>query len=266
MGKYFSNDSELVNYITTDDLAIDMTKTVTMPTSVVHNSTENLSESNKKVLEKQSTIKTENIDDKINEIYNQNETIKNHFNQIEKERVKQTFKSFDELEVLERLNQITFLLVQQNSRLDNIENFLKNSSNSYSHTNLDEENTYDDTNNAVEFNDRELEVQASNVNTNSMSPIERHIYETNKSNEIDYMNHDDVRTELNKIQYNQNTPIIPMDGLSDNSINLEETFPDRDPEAYQAAYSTLNELKKQNPHLGYSKSPKGGLNGSNAGF
>jgi hypothetical protein len=257
MGKYFSNDSDLVNYAADiDGMSVDMTSQTTIPNSAPKTQ-ETLSDSQKEMLSRPVT----SIDDKIEEIHEQNQEIKEQFNKIEKERVKQTFKSFDELEVLERLNQITFLLMQQNNRLNNIEEFLK----SGSVTTIEKKTNNTEYQTEEKQTVRESEINSEPQDLSKMSPIERHKYETEVEKEVDFMNPTEVQREINKIQYG-GTPSIPNEGLVDNSINLEETFPDREPEAYQAAYTAMEEVKKRNPDVGYSKSPKGGFNGAGAGF
>jgi len=260
MGKYFQNDSELLNYaVNSDTMSVDMSEQNTIPN--FNTQTERiLSDEDKETLSKPISSEQQSIDSKIDEIHEQNEAIKEHFIHIEKEKVKQTFKSFDELEVLERLNQITFLLVQQNSRLDKIEEFLKSSSDSLNKPN----ESFED---KLRESERESEIQnLKPEDISHMTPTERHIYETNNTDKpVDFTNPTDVQREISKIRNGQ-PPSLPDEGLIDTSVNLEEMFPDKDPEAYQAAYSSMEAAKKMNPNIGYSKSPKGGLNGSNAGF
>lgn len=253
MGKYFSNDSDLVNYqADLGEMSVDMTK----PTNI-HQPQQELSSYQKEMLSTPATSpNTPTLDDKIEEVHQQNEEIKEHFEQIDKARVKQTFKSFDELEVLERLNQITFLLVEQNDRISRIESFLKG------HTTPIEQVVETET--PIQQNEIDL-TQQEPTDISQMSPTERHIMETQEKKEVNLTNINDVKKELNRIQ-SGNPPSIPDEGFIDNGVNLEELIPDRDPEAYQNAYKALDEAQKRSPNVGYSKSPKGGLSGANAGF
>jgi len=255
MGKYFSNDSELVNYASTDDLSVDMTNQQTIIPNMVKSQPQTTLSNNQK--ETLSSANQTSIEDKIDEISEQNEQITNHFEQIERERVKQTFKSFDELEVLERLNQITFLLVEQNDRISRIESFLKNQN-----SNISKTNTLEKTKDNISPREQD-EIKKTPDDISKMTPTERHIYETEKADNINYMDPNSVRKELNNMK---TSPTIPTEGFDDKGVVLEELIPDKDPEAYQAAYSAMNEVKKRNPTVGYSKSPKGGMNGSGAGF
>lgn len=260
MGKYFSNDSNLLNYDISDDTTVDMTK-VAMP-DISHQETP-LSTEKRSLLEpaRVDVSEQQSLDEKINEIQNQNQEIAEEFNRIGRERVKQTFKSFDELEVLERLNQITFLLVEQNNRITNVENVLK------SFGNINPQQPIKET-----LNDREMEVETEaslNQDISQLSAIDKHKLELEAANKPlsneDLMNPQKVSQEISRISSGK-VPSIPTEGLTDNSIKLEEIFPDRDPEAYQAAYKSLEDTEKRKRGLGYSKSPKGGLTGSNAGF
>lgn len=256
MGKYFTNDSDLLKY-SSDDTSVDMTKNA-MP-DISHQERQ-LSASEKSILDtpKDTPPKNESIYDKIDEIQEQNQKLAEEFNRIGREKVKQTFKSFDELEVLERLNQITFLLIQQNNRIENIEKALINNINTVK------------TNESMSVktpSEMDVETQTPK-DISELTPTEKHILETSKKESldgVDLMNPNVVAKELNKIKSGQ-VPNIPLDGLVDNGVKLEEMFPGKDPEAYQAAYKSIEEKERENQALGYSKSPKGGLNGSNAGF
>ena len=167
----------------------------------------------------------------------------------------------EDLDGSERLNQITLLLVQQNARLDNIENFLKSSD---GQNNFDNKKPFEDSVTQENLTEREREIDNEPKDVSQMTPTERHIYET-QERPVDYTNIDDVKKEIGKIK-SGTPPSIPDEGFSDNSVKLEEIMPGREPEAYQAAYKSMEEAKKLDPSFGYSKSPKGGYNGSNAGF
>jgi hypothetical protein len=240
MGKYFSNDSDLVNYAADiDGMSVDMTKQTTIPNSVPEIQSELRSDDIKPL-----SVTTDELGEKIIEISEQNQDIKKQFDNVGVERVKQTFKSFDELEVLERLNQITFLLMQQNNRLDAIEKKLENVSVSNTKTNATEE--------------RELTPR-------EMYELEQQARAENKPNNDSLMNIENARKELQRITSGE-VPKIPTEDFKDESVVLEEIFPDKDPEAYQEAYKAMEYSKKMSPTSGYSKSPKGGMSGANAGF
>jgi hypothetical protein len=260
MSKYFSDDSDLVSYVSSNG-SIDTTdRQNVMPNLEQSQPHYNISDNQKEALNNLD------VEKKLDDVSEDNQIIQKEFEKISKEKVKQTFKSFDALEVLERLNQITFLLIEQKHKIDKIEKVIEgmnvkpfNQSKKSSGSAKSEELT--------EREVEELKTKPDVIpkNIDELSPIERHKLETsNNSNVVDYLNPTTVQNKLNSIR--SNAPSLPNEGFEDKSIVLEEIIPGKDPEAYQAAYSAMEEAKKRNPTVGYSKSPKGGLNGAGAGF
>jgi len=167
------------------------------------------------------------LDDEIKKVASQSAIIDDSMDELKKvtdsyAEIENALKKFKPLELFERLNQITFLMIEMRNRLDAIENHLR----------LDEEKPL-------------------------KSPIEQ-FNET--SNNDDLMDPKVAKEQLNSIQKG-NIPTIPNENYIENGVNLEEMFPGKPDEAYQAAYKSLAENQDKLNTQTVSKSPKGGIQG-----
>lgn len=136
------------------------------------------------------------------------------------EKQQTTVKQTD---ILEKLTQHSFLMVQMNDRLMKIEKLLLLLTNT----------------------DVEVTIQKKD----GLTP--RELYEASLQDDevVDYMDINVVRNKLDNMK-SETIPSIPLEDYIDNGIKLEEVFPDMPDEAYQAAYKSLNSKHKPNPGSG----------------
>ena len=224
MSKYFSNTS---NIDTTHIKTQEVHRAIVQP--VIR---ETLSNYDRDTLNNN----TQTIEDEILQVAAQsaivNETM-NEINRINPRKIEDTLKSFKPAELFERLNQITFLMIEMNNRLTAIESILSKSSRLETHPDEEPEKP---------LSPREMFDQ-NNTSSPSMSVEEARKLMTEKINE-------------------KKIPGIPSEDYIDKGVKLEEIFPKQSNEAIQAAYETISESEKElNNGIRYSKSPRGGMNG-----
>jgi len=217
MSKYFNN---------TESLSTPISEVSEENDSIIPTHIQQLDDSGKSNL--QSKLNS-TFDDEIKRVASQSAIIDDSMDELKKvtdsyTEIENALKKFKPLELFERLNQITFLMIEMRNRLDAIENHLK----------IDEEKP-------------------------PKSPIE-HFNESSYNKDNDLMNPKVVKEQLNNIQRG-GIPTIPNENYIENGANLEEMFPGKPDEAYQAAYKSLAENQDKLNTQTTSKSPKGGIQG-----
>jgi len=222
MGKYFSNTSDFSKYDVTDDNSVD-TSTVIPSTD---NLTNKLSDETKEKLSKTPNDAT-NEDEYINLVKEQTDQVSSmikKYSDESKQELKNQFKKFQPIEIFEKLNQIIFVIAELSNRINSLEKTIKG-------------------------NSEEKEEQKKISDPSELYAIQQHQELENKINipenipeskEEKLPNIEEIKKKINEAKSGK----IPNDDYKDNSINLEEVFPDLDDEAYQAAYASSSEKEK----------------------
>lgn len=218
MSKYFSND-----VLPQHDVFVEEeTTTYSTPKHILQND-----ESTKSKLTKQNNLdKIEELKTIAKETYEVDDSIANiEANALEAlKNIEGSLKKFSPAQLFERLNQITVLLIELNNRVGALENSLNN--------------------NNTQFNNTEHKKQTQH-HADEISPKEKFIAE--ESNELDYSKAADVKKAMEDItSQNKSKPALPDEDYIDKGVNLEEIFPDRPTEAFQAAYEAMANEDKMN--------------------
>lgn len=244
MGKYFSNDSDLLNYAVTDDNSVDVTNAIPH----TDNLTQPLSDETKqKLTEKNHTDTISTEDEYINIVKEQSiktSDMIQKYSDESKQEIKNQFAKFAPAELFEKMNQILFVLTTLSNKVDTLEKTILQNVKSVDNT----------------TNNGKLEVrnpadlykiqQTEKINTTSEkddTPIIPHSI-PNKSQKVETSPQmpdvNEVKKQLENIKKGIK-PRMPGDGYTDKSVNLEQMFPNLDDEAYQAAYRAIDQ--QQNP-------------------
>ncbi len=126
-----------------------------------------------------------------------------------KSNIPNQFNNFAPAEIFEKLNQLIFVVSNLSNRITDMENTLKQQNRIITPTTTSR--TISDPSQIVEFEKE---------------------FSKNK-----------VQATLENIKKGKN---IPMEDYIDNSVRLEEMFPELDDEAYQAGYNALSQIKSTN--------------------
>lgn len=227
MGKYFSNDSDFSQYNLEEEKhsnVIPSTDNLTKP----------LSDKTKEKLSRTPNDAV-NEDDYINLVKEQTEQVSSmisKYSEESKQELHNQFKKFQPVEIFEKLNQLIFVVAQLNNKISKLENTLLGIE--------EEKQNRVITDPAQLYKLQEKEKMLENINIPENIPVQEIKTPDNfKKNE-----RPDINVLRQQINDAKNGKKIPNYEYSDNSINLEEVFPDLDDEAYQAAYASSMRLEK----------------------
>lgn len=126
--------------------------------------------------------------------------------------VKNQFNSMTSVELFEKMNQLIFVVSNLSNKIADLEIIIKN-------------NKLKNMKEPMEISDPK-----------DLIDLERKLNTFNKPASIN-----DVQSQLNNIK--KGNIDIPLEDYIDNSVRLEEMFPNLDDEAYQAGYNALSQTK-----------------------
>jgi len=257
MGKYFSNNTDLSKYNITIDNSIDTSKLVIPSTNNLTNPLSN--ETKEKLAIQRTPLDAINEDDHINLVKEQTLEVTKviqQYSKESKEEFKQHFERFAPAELFEKINQMIYVVTQLANKVTTLETIIKNSY-------INNETSSKSSNEKTEFND----LQETNIMVTepqriptitkksqsafpSVSEVKKELL--NKHNPtLQNVNKkampsiDEVRQQLADIQNGKNIKSLPSEDYNDESLNLEELFPDLENDAYQAAYASMAKSKEK---------------------
>lgn len=237
MGKYFSADSDLTKFT-----GFEEKPNTVIPS--VNNLTDPLPTDSK---EKLSTVRQDNIpmtqDDYIDMVRVQADAatqMVNRYSQETKKVMEQQFEKFAPVELFEKLNQIIFTIADLSNRITSLEQKIDHISNGTPIQEKKQPLEITDPEQLYRFQNKLDSLIASkkpesipvNAQTNNIS-----------EDDISGIDINTVRRRLEDARAG-NIRKLPDEGLIDESIKLEEVFPDLDDDAYTAAYSAMNQYSK----------------------
>lgn len=234
MSKYFSDDTPL-----TDQLEFQIEDNNYVIPTPPHVDT-SLRE---KKIQQEATIaveKPKSVEEHIAVVNHQNKTVNNVMREITAgtaEEITNTFESLSTLELFERMNQISFLLVKMNSRLDSIEQTIKSTD-----TNNQQAQEYAkiETAPTVETIVSKPDYQEANTNvigTSKLTPQEQYALKTTDKLTTLESAHKQLADGMNGK--------LPDEGYLGEGTNLEKIFPNMPTEAYQSAYESINDIRNK---------------------
>jgi len=180
------------------------------------------------------------VEEHIAVVNHQNKTVNKMMEEITAgtaEKITNTFESLSTLELFERMNQISFLLVKMNSRLDSIEKAINNGNIS---VNTTQTYTQVDTKETADVDKVDYQEQAKiKDDISKLSPREQYAMEQTKTLSP-------LETAQKQLADGIKTGgAMPDEGYVDSSTNLEKIFPNMPDDAYQAAYESINDIRKK---------------------
>lgn len=221
MSKYFTDDNDLSSLTT--QIEQPTTSVATPIPNPVDNSIQNQINSQNEIPKKPTNVPT-SVEEHIASVTAQNNevnTAMKHITQAAGEQIENDFKSLAPLELFERMNQLTYLIVKMNNKLTAIEKLL------------------------IDGGDAKTELDAANIRTESathntstttsVSPKEQYLKQQEDSKRLSAV--ELAQQQLSKGMYNHGNG-LPSEGYADESNNLEKIFPNMPEEAYQAAYES----------------------------
>ncbi len=220
MSKYFT-DETVVSDLTTQ--LPPKEENFTMPTPQVVNQQEI------PIAETIPLTEPKTVEEHIAKINHENKEINKAVKQITEttqEEITNTFETFTALELFEKMNQITYLLIKMNNRMTSIEEVLAG----------------------------KADAEILNKTEKKLTPREQFMQEEQQKNED---NLDKANSQLKK-GMSEEVIGLPDEDYLDKGTNLESMFPNMPSEAYQAAYQALD---KTEAPKNVSKSPNGGTTG-----
>lgn len=208
MSKYFTDESEISSL--TEQLPTDNQSNFVVPTPQA------VKQQEIPIQETPETITPppKTVEEHIAHVNAQNNEITRAVKEISETtatEIKNTFESMEVLELFERMNQISFLLIKMNNRLTSIEEVMVGKQDVASLSDVPE----------VKLSPREQFIQQG---SKDLTPVE----EANK--------------KLSDAQ--KGVTGLPSEDYIDKGANLEKMFPNMPEEAYQASYNTNIEESK----------------------
>lgn len=227
MSKYFTDDTSTL----TNQLEEQLEETnYAMPTPTA------IDKSMRDKIIQQDIPNPTSVEDHIAIVNHQNKTVNNMIKEITvgtAEEITQTFETLSTLELFERMNQISFLLVKMNSRLDGIEKAI-NGTNGVKTT---QEYTQVEQTAVEPIKPDYQEQEKPKIDTSNMSPREQYALEkTDKLSPLEAAH----KQLADGIKSN-----FPDEGYVGEGTNLEKIFPNMPDDAYQAAYSSINDIRNK---------------------
>jgi|SaaInlStandDraft_4_1057021.scaffolds.fasta_scaffold28399_2 hypothetical protein len=219
MGKYFSSDSDLSQYNVSEENSIDTTNVI--PST--DNLTKPLSDETKEQLI-QSTPST--TDEHINVVKQQTEHVSQMiqtYSEESKQEFKNHFEKFAPAELFEKLNQLIFVVTDLSNRITSLENNTSGTPPNKTHIRKEISNPQE----LYEMQEHGNISESIKIPDNNQTPVDI----------------ESVKKDIANIKKGKTPKNIPSDGLTDNTVNLEEMFPDLDDDGLQAAYASMSEKK-----------------------
>ena len=205
MSKYFSNDSNIdTTHITPDEVS----RAIPTPPKV---------EKSPAMTSEQFVTPTK-IEEEVLKVAAQSAIVKetmDEINRVNPRKIEESFKTFKPAELFERLNQITFLMIEMNNRMTAIEAQMKS---------------------GVLYGDK---------SDKPLSPKEQFEQSNTNTNNEQMMTVAQVKEEIKRAQTEKKVPSIPTEDYIDKGVRLEEIFPEQSNEALQAAYESMAETEKE---------------------
>jgi hypothetical protein len=211
MSKYFTDDNDL-SALTEQVQESTKIDNITIPTQT-NNNTSQYSQIN----QQKPTPRPTTVEEHIAAINIQNNEVNKSMEEITKQtgdKISNTFETLAPLELFERMNQLTYLIVKMNNKLTAIEELLVLSKNNKSSV---------------------MDIPKEIVKE-KLSPKEQYIQEN--SQELTPL--EAAQQQLRQGMESHGNG-LPVEGYTDESNNLENIFPNMPTEAYQAAYQGMND-------------------------
>ena len=231
MSKYFTDDTSNL----TNQLEDELEETnYAMPTPQVVDSS-----MRDKIIQQDITpIKPTSVEEHIAVVNHQNKTVNNMIKEITTgtaEEITNTFETLSTLELFERMNQISFLLVKMNARLDGIEKAITDGKTQI----VEPQQEYRQVE-QTEVEPTKVDYQEAAkdaVDTSKLSPREQYALEKTE-------NLSPLEAAHKQLADGIKSNRLPDEGYIDSGTNLEKIFPNMPADAYQAAYESINDVKK----------------------
>ena len=232
MGKYFSSDSDLTKFNISEEK-----QTSAMPSA--DNLTSPLPTASK---EKLSVVRQENMpmtqDEHIDMVRVQADVASemvNKYSKDTKKMIEQQFEKFSPIELFEKLNQVIFTLADLSNRISKLE------------TKIDAISTgvVIPERKPIEITDPEQLYRLQNK-LDEFSKTPESIPGSRDKENIsveDRPSVEEIKKRLSDVKSGK-VRKLPDEGLTDESVKLEEMFPNLDSEAYTAAYSAMSKYNK----------------------
>lgn len=231
MGKYFSSDSDLTKFNISEEK-----QTSAMPSA--DNLTSPLPTASK---EKLSVVRQENMpmtqDEHIDMVRVQADAASemvNRYSRDTKKMIEQQFEKFAPAELFEKLNQVIFTLADLSNRISKLE----------SKVDAIVTGVVVPEKKPIEITDPEQLYRLQNK-LEEMGKINNpeSIPDSDTINSEDKPNIEEIKKRLADAKSGK-VRKLPSEDLVDESVKLEEMFPNLDSEAYTAAYSAMNNYNK----------------------
>jgi len=231
MSKYFTDDiSPLTNQLENELEELNYA----MPTPTV------VDDSIREKIIQQDSPKAKSVEEHIAIVNHQNKTVNNMIKEITTgtaEEITQTFETLSTLELFERMNQISFLLVKMNSRLDSIEKAITNGVNSATVQQPQEYTKVEQVTTEPTKVDYQEEAQ-NKAEISKLSPREQYALEKTD-------NLSPLEAAHKQLADGIKSNGMPDEGYTGEGTNLEKIFPNMPAEAYQSAYEAINDIRNK---------------------
>lgn len=216
MSKYFTDDNDISSL--TEQLEPTESYATPIPNAVDVSYKEQISQQTPiETTAPTAPQKPTTVEEHIAAINTQNKQVDNAMKKISEQTAKEienTFETIAPLELFERMNQLTFLMVQMNNKLTAIETILSE---------------------GVDLNTKNITVPKAEPEV-KLTPKEQYLQETTKEMTPLEEAHNQLKTGM---EAHGNG--LPTDGYTGAGTNLEKMFPNMPEEAYQAAYQGMND-------------------------
>jgi len=248
MGKYFSENSSIHSqYPVTPENTVEV-----RATPLTDNLTQPLSEEKKQKLSLTPPKKPETTGEYVSYVEQQSNMVSQmvkDYSAESKQEIEKKFEKFTPLEMFEKINQLFFVVADLSNRVATLDatiqtliNIATKGAGIQKPTNAQRNITNPHELHGIQEQlEKGIKIdvpQQSNRNQSSRPNTPSR----NVTND-EPMDISQVKEMLGNIQKGKGLKGLPMNGYTDNSINLEEVFPNREDGAYQAAYQVLNERK-----------------------
>jgi hypothetical protein len=235
MSKYFTDDTtSLTNQL--EEQLEETNYVIPTPAAVDTTIQEKINQQNIKDIDQKPT----SVEEHIAIVNNQNKTVNKMMHEITSgtaEEITNTFETLSTLELFERMNQISFLLVKMNSRLDNIEKVIRNNTSTEQKTNNKvDQHIVPDTTASEKVDYQEVERNKSEIS--KLSPREQYELGTSK-------NLSPLEAAQKQLADGIKNNMMPDEGYDGIGTNLEKIFPNMPAEAYQSAYESINDIRNK---------------------
>lgn len=233
MGKYFSSDSDLTKFNISEEK-----QTSAIPSA--DNLTSPLPTASK---EKLSIVRQENMpmtqDEHIDMVRVQADAASemvNKYSKDTKKMIEQQFEKFAPIELFEKLNQVIFTLADLSNRISKLEKKIDAISTGVV---IPERKP-------IEITDPEQLYRLQNKLDEFSKTTPEPIPESQDNENIGVEDRPSIEEIKKRLSDAKSGKVrkLPDEGLTDESVKLEEMFPNLDSEAYTAAYSAMSKYNK----------------------